>query len=175
MSAASFTLTPTDFARLQKVVGRRVGRKPGLSSTLFMLRAAVWVGVGLLVAAYVRVLDDYAEPPHLRFMAYLVMIVFLLLVSLPHVSQAIWRKHMFAPSGTFLSPQTVSITDSALTIQSATMRSELLWAGFMAREEDDVNHYLFTDEMQAVVLPRSAVASFADEFERLTSHLKNKP
>ena len=175
MTAASFTLASADFDRLQKVVLRRLGRKPGLSSIMFMMRASIWVSVGLAVAAYVNFMRDYSEIPHLWFMTCLVVVVFVLLMVLPNISQAVWRRHLLAADGAFLSPQTVVITDSALLIESATARSELLWAAFLAREEDDANHYLFLDAMQAVVLPRAVVAaSFAEEFERLTAHLKNK-
>lgn len=176
MASAPFTLSAADFERVQKVALRRLGRKPGLSTVMFLMRASIWFSVGLTVAVYVRFMRDYSELPHLWFVTCLVVLVFALMMVLPPISQAVWRKHVLAADGSFLAPQTMDITDSALLIESATTRFELRWEAFLAREEDEANHYLFLDAMQVIVLPRAVVAaSFADDFERLTGHLKNKP
>ncbi|MDP9603963.1 UNVERIFIED_ORG: hypothetical protein J2W38_003759 [Variovorax paradoxus] len=176
MASESFTLTAADYERLQKVVLRRLGRKPGLSAIMFWMRASIWIVVGLTVAAYVHFMRDYSELPHMWFVTCLVVLVFVLMMVLPGISQAVWRRHLLAPDGAFLAPQTIDVTDSALLIESSTARSELLWGAFLARDEDDVNHYLFLDATHAVVLPRAVVAaSFADRFERFTAHLKNGP
>ena len=64
--AASFTLTAADFVRLQKIVGRRLQRKPGLSSALFSLRIAFCLCLGLAFAVYVGVLRKYPDVQDLR-------------------------------------------------------------------------------------------------------------
>jgi hypothetical protein len=48
----------------------------------------------------------------------------------------------------------------------------LPWSGVLALAEDDVNYYLFIDAMQALVLPRAAIAPMAAEFEQFTRHLR---
>ena len=170
--SASFTLTAADFVRLQKIVGRRLQREPGLSRVLFFLRVLFCLCFGLALATYVRLLGKYPDAPDLQIVAYLAVSAILVTVAMPHVSHAIMRKHMLAPNSAFLSSQTLRLTDDALTVQSAAVRSEVPWTSVLARDEDDANYYLFIDAMQALVLPRSAVASFANEFERHTAHLK---
>jgi len=95
----------------------------------------------------------------------------MVMLAIPYVSRAIMRKYMLAPDGAFLSRQTVQFTERALVVQSSTARTEMPWEGLLARDEDDANYYLFVDAMQALVLPRSTVASFADQFEQRTAHL----
>jgi hypothetical protein len=41
----------------------------------------------------------------------------------------------------------------------------------LSRAEDEANHYLFIDEMQALILPRAAVAHWADQIEQYTAHI----
>ncbi len=169
--AASFTLTASDFLRLQKIASRRLQRKPGLSSALFSLRIVFCLCLGLAFAAYVGVLRKYPDVQDFRTVAYLLVAALLVAAALPHVSQALMRKHVLSPDGAFLSPQTLWFTDSAVVIQSAKVRSEVPWTSVLARDEDDANYYLFIDSMQALVLPRSAIALFASEFDLRTSHL----
>lgn len=168
---ASFTLTAEDFHRLQKIVSRRLQRKPGLSSALLFLRIAFCLCLGLALAAYVGVLREHPDVRDLWIVAYLLVATLLIAAALPHASQALMRKHVLSPDGAFLSPQTLWLTDSTMVIQSAKVRSEVPWTSVLARDEDDANYYLFIDSMQALVLPRSAIASFANEFDLRTSHL----
>ena len=76
---------------------------------------------------------------------------------------------MVLPNGAFLSPQIMRVSENALLIESELGRGEMLWSGFRGVEQDDRNYYLFVDAMQAVIIPKSSVASFRAEFEsRLT-------
>jgi hypothetical protein len=59
-------------------------------------------------------------------------------------------------------------------VRSATgTTSEIPWSALLAYEEDDTNHYLFLDAMQAIILPRAAVAPFAATLLEQTSHLRS--
>ena len=172
LMTSSFALQPKDFDRLQKVVGRRLQRKPGLPIVLFSVRVLAWLCIGMAVAAYARVLRAYPELDGLHVVAYLAVGAALTIVAMPYISRAMLRKHMLAPDGAFLSPQTVQLTEQALVVQSLAARTEMRWDRFLGVDEDDANYYLFVDAMQAFVLPRSVVAGIAEQFARHTAHLR---
>jgi YcxB-like protein len=172
--SATFTLTATDFARLQKVVARRFRAKAGLFSLQFGLRVVVWLCIGLATATYARVMREYAEISQpLGTVAVLLAVALLAIVAMPYVAQASLRKFMLAPNGAFLSPQTVSLSATSVHVSSSTGTTEVPWSGVLSREEDDANYYLFIDAMQALVLPRAAMAPFVAQLEQYTAHIKN--
>jgi hypothetical protein len=169
----SFTLTETDFMRLQKVVIKRFRDKTGYLSWPFFLRVVVWMCIGFAASGYARVMRDYPEMSGaLGTVAVLLVIALLAIVALPHMAEASLRKHLLAPNGAFLSPQTVYLSETAAHINSAFGMREMPWAAPLARDEDEVNYYLFIDATQAFIFPRSAMAPFAAEFEQYTAHLK---
>ena len=170
----TFTLTVNDFARLQKVVAKRFRAKVGLFSVQFGLRVLVWLCIGLAGATYARVMRDYpdiSEP--LVIVAVLLLIALLAIVTMPYLAQVALRKYMLAPNGAFLSPQTVSLSATSLHVRSATGTTEVPWSGVLSREEDEANYYLFIDAMQALILPRAAMAPLAAQLEQYTAHIKN--
>jgi hypothetical protein len=169
---ATFTLTSLDFARLQKVVMRRFRKEQGPFSWQFALRVLVWFCIGLAGAAYVRAMRDFPElSSRLELIAVLLALALIAIVAMPYVSQAAMRKHLLAPNGAFLSPQTVSISASFISVGSVRGTTVVPWSGLLARAEDEANVYLFIDATQALVLPRAAIAPFASQFEQYTSHL----
>lgn len=172
--SATFTLTASDFVRLQKVVAKRFRAKVGLFSLQFCLRVLVWLCIGLAGATYVRVMREYPEISQpLGTVAVLLVVALLAIVAMPYVANASMRNLMLAPSGAFLSPQTVSLSATALRVSSSTGTTEIPWSGMLFREEDDANYYLFIDAMQALVLPRSAMVPFVAQLEQYTAHIKN--
>ena len=171
---ATFALTAADFLRLQKVVARRFRSKVNVFSALFLFRVLVWLSIGFAGAIYARVLRENPEiSEQLAGIAVGFIVAILVTVAMPYLSQVFMRKHMLSPKGAFLSPQSVRLTASSFLVTSAVAITEVPLSGILAREEDDVNYYLFIDSMQALILPRSAVESFLSEFEQRTAHLKN--
>lgn len=171
---ATFTLTEADFTRFQKVVIKRFRAQTGFLNWPFCLRVLVWMCIGLAGSAYARVMRDYPEISWaLGTVAVLLVIALLALVALPHMTEASLRKHMLAPNGVFLSPQTVYFSETAAHISSVFGTREMPWAALLARDEDAANYYLFIDAAQAFIFPRAAMAPFAAEFERYTAHLKS--
>ena len=172
-STCTFTLTPADFARLHKVVARRFRRKVGLFSVPFILQVFGWICVGFAGAVYARLMREYPEiSTPLEIVGSLVVLAALVMIAVPHLLQSALRKHMLAPNGAFLSPLTVQLTDTSVHVRSASGNTEVPWSGVIARDEDDVNYYLFIDGMQAFVLPRVAITPIALQFEQYTQHLK---
>jgi hypothetical protein len=171
---ATFSLTDSDFARLQKIVSKRF-RSSGSAFTLaFVLRVLVWMCIGLAGASYVKVMQAFPEAsPALERVAVLLVIALIAIVATPYAAQSAFRRQMLAPDGAFLSKQTVSLSESHLRVSSATGTTEIPWSGFLARADDEVNCYLFIDRTQALVLPRAATAAFAAELDQYTDRLKN--
>ena len=104
--------------------------------------------------------------------ACLLVVALIAVVTMPYLSQASMRKLMLLPDGAFLSPQTVTLSSDAIRVASVRGDTILPWSGVLALAEDDVNYYLFIDAMQALVLPRAAIANMAAEFEQFTRHLR---
>lgn len=151
---ATFTLTPLDFSRLQKVIAKRLRRNEGLFTGIFLVRVAVWMCVGLAAAAYGRLIGANPEIAHeLKVVGALVLIALVLIVCLPYASNRMLRKHLLSPQGAFLSQQTVELREESLVITTTTARSEVAWARILAKDEDAANLYLFIDTMQAIIIP----------------------
>ena len=149
-----FSLTSADFARFQKLVGRRFKKKSGLLSLQFFLRVFVWIWIGFAVAAYARLMRDLPEAEHsLKIVAVSLVVAGAAILAAPYWSQLALRRHMLDPRGAFLSAQKVEVAASGLHIASAAGTSITPWSGFLDLDEDEANYYLFVDAMQAVVLP----------------------
>lgn len=169
----NFTLDAADFVRLEKVISRRFRQKFGAFSWQFLLRFIAWFCIGLAGAAYARVLHEFPEIFRpLAIVACLLVVALVAIVAMPYVSKMSMRKHMLAPNGAFLSPQTVSLSSDFISVASARGKTVLPWSGVLARDEDDTNYYLFIDAMQALILPRVAIAPVVAEFEQYTRHLR---
>lgn len=169
---ASFTLTPADFTRLQEVVARRFRRKVGTFSWLFLIQVLAWMCIGIAVATYARVMRDFPEASRqLELVAYLLVAALFVVVAMPYLSQALVRKHMLAPNGAFLSPQTFALSPESISVGSTKGNMVVPWSGVLARDEDETNYYLFIDAMQALVLPRTAIAPRVVEFEQYTHQI----
>lgn len=168
----SFALGPADFDRFQTLLHRRLRRRPRARAAFLLMRMTVWCCAGLAVALWMRVLDDHPELPGLRLATTLVAAAVAVAGATTYASRLLARRHMLAANGAFLSPVTIEFTEQALVIRSATTRTEVAWQGLIDRDEDETNHYLFVDAMQAFILPRADVAPFAEVFERHTAHLR---
>ena len=164
----TFTLSTSDFARLQKISSKRLSRKLGPLSFVFFLRVIVWFCIGIAGATYARLLRENPELSNQLYLAGVLLLVALLAtVVVPHLSQALLRKHIVSPRGAFLSPQTIEVSDAYLLVTSSAGRTEMPWSAVLAKDEDDVNHYLFVDPLQAVVIPKSAVAGMPEALQRI--------
>lgn len=169
----SFSLTPHDFALLRKVVARRLQRRQGALSIAFAIRVAAGMCIGCGMALLARAVT--AAP----FLSALIWLGGGLLVAavLPAVAApdvAVWstRHVLVSPRGAFLSPQTVSLSADGLGVTSAVAQSQVAWSGILSREDDEKNIYLFVDELQALVLPRTVLAGMMVALDERTAHLK---
>lgn len=170
---ATFTLTEADFARLQKVVVKRLCAKSKFLSWPFGLRVLVWMCIGYTGSAFARIMSRHPEVSGaLGTVALVLVVALLILIALPYVAQTSLRKQMLLPNGAFLAPQTVYFSTASVHLSSATGVTEVPWSAVIARDEDNANYYLFIDAAQALIFPRFAMAPFVSEFEQYTAHLK---
>ncbi len=130
----TFSLTADDFTRFQKVVARRFRQKTGLFSLQFLLRVIVWMFIGFAGAGYARLMTANPDIEHeLSVIAFFLIGAIIAITAMPHLSQALLRRHLLSPKGAFLSPQTVEFTDSSLVVSSAISRTELPWSALHAK------------------------------------------
>jgi YcxB-like protein len=167
-----FSLTHADFQRLQKIVARRLQRQFGMLSAQFALRVLIWLCIGLASATYARLFREWPEiSGPLTVVGVAVALAMVLAVIQPQLSQVLLRKHLLLPNGAFLSPQAISFNLDGLRVESQRGSTETPWTGFLDRDEDDNNYYLFIDVMQAVIIPRAALGDHLAQFEQFTRNL----
>ena len=99
-------------------------------------------------------------------LAALVMLATLLAQMLPHLVAMRLRQGIVVDGGAFLRPHSLQFGKDSLATSWATGRSERQWTDFVGRAEDDVNHYLFVDACDAIIVPRHAVDAFQADFHR---------
>ena len=167
-----FSLTHTDFQRLQKLVARRLQRQIGKLSAPFGLRVFIWLCIGLTCATYVRLFREWPEISEpLGVIGIAGSLALVLAVIQPQLTQAMLSKHLLLPNGAFLSPQVMHFNSDGLRVETQRGITETPWSSFLDRDEDDANYYLFIDALQAVIVPRAALGEHLEQFEQLTRHI----
>ena len=169
----TYSLTRKDFQLYRRVVAKRLTR--GGSAILDLLvRVIAWGFMGYAGASVAHVGRRYPELHTEMWIAIWLAAAALILASLiPYFNASLWSRKALLANGSFLAPKTLAFSTTGIVIASPTARSEILWNGILAREEDLANYYLFIDAAQAVVLPRTAISTQLREFESRTGHLKN--
>jgi hypothetical protein len=168
----SFTLTPADFGRYQKLVRSRIRRQ--VAAWKFnALPTLICAFIGAAVALLMRIARDAPDMAVPLYIAvFLLVLALLSMLAAAPLQQALIRKHTLLPEAAFLSHVNLTLTDTALVMDSDRVRSEMAWSGFVDMAQDEHSHYLFIDAMQAVIVPKAAVTGFRAEFERHVSRIK---
>ncbi len=172
--SASFQLSPEDFRLFQRVVGTRFVQEHGRFGLPFLFSVAAWFCVSMALAAFFRIwsqVPDFGHP--FGVLVGLLVAGFLLAISIPYLAQRRFLARALSPRGAFLAPQTVQVSEEGLVFTSDASRSEVPWHSVLARAEDERNHYLFVDAMNAMVIPKSAVAALGPLFERKLGEVAN--
>jgi len=170
-----FSLTHADFVRFQRLVARRFQRHQRVMSAQFGLRVFIWLCIGLACATYARLYREWPEiSGPLAVIGISGALALVLSVMQPQLSQALLRKRLLLPNGAFLSPQVLSFNSDGLRVETQRGTTETLWTGFLDRDADDTNYYLFIDAIQAVIVPRAALGEQLAQFEQLTNHIDRK-
>ena len=165
--SATFTLTPEDFRLFQRAAALRYRRVYGRLGIAFLLQVVAWLCVGLATTAFLRLWQqDPTTARPFAILGLLLLVAFLLATVMPYAAQWSFRKHAVVPSGAFLAPQTVEVSQSGLVFTSAVAKSELPWQSVLGRVEDHRNHYLFIDTAHAVVIPKAVAEALGTVFSQ---------
>ncbi|HEX5373132.1 MAG TPA: YcxB family protein [Aquabacterium sp.] len=167
-----FSLTYTDFQRFQKLVAYRFQRQKGALSLQFGMRVLIWLCIGIACATYARLFREWPEiSGPLTVIGVAGALALILAAIQPQLSQALLRKHLLLSNGAFLSPQVISFNSDGLRVETQRGKTETPWSGFLDRDEDDTNYYLFIDAMQAVIVPRAALGDQLAQFVQFTRNI----
>jgi hypothetical protein len=173
--ATNFALSSEDLTRFHKLIAKRFRRSSGVFSFGFLSRVLVWFGLGIAGAVFMRLWREYPEiASELKLIGGALAMTMIAVAAMPFFAQAHMRKRMLSPDGAFLASQTLEMTDDALVVRSKLATSNMRWASMLFIDQDEWNCYLFVDHMQAIIIPKSVVATLGEEFVRHTSHLKHQ-
>ncbi len=169
----SYSLSSKDLERMQLIGLRNIRRENGVFYTAFLLRILFCFCIGLALATYFRVLYDGGT-----FSSASNVVIWILLFGAvaamftPYSWRKYLHKHSVSPTGSFLAKQTLRITPEGLAIESRYGQSKMDWNCFMFRARDEMNHYLFVDNLEAVIVPRSALQGIETDFLRMASGIQ---
>ncbi|MEO5688411.1 MAG: hypothetical protein ABIR54_13720 [Burkholderiaceae bacterium] len=164
---AEFALTRDDYRLLQKVTSRRLSQRRDVRPIEWLLKIVAWLMIASTLFVFFKLLDRLPdEAGTLQTLGALLLLgIFLARLALP-LALARVRHRLLADHGSFLRPHQLEFRDDALVTRWSTGCAEMQWAGFVDKDEDAKNFYLFVDHCAAYVIPRSAVAGFQADFDR---------
>ena len=167
MDAVRFALDQDDFARLQKIVNKRVRKHVGGLSLPAFVQMLAWMFLTLPLFTVFRLWrnDPDATTPYLYVVASLVMSFLLASLVVPWASQRTLARFALSDRGTFFGEQCISLSAEGIALETSNGLSRMNWAGFIDRDEDEKNYYLFVDALQALVVPKAVSASLGADFE----------
>ena len=159
----SFRLSRKDLAALQEVASRRVTEVTRANYKLFFFTVIIWIPLGVALATYFALYRKYPEAAHdLTIVAAALALGIALFICHLYYKQHLTRRGYLSDDGWFLAEQTVDADTDGLGIQTARGHTSFRWTAFMHRAEDHANLYLFVDNAQAVIIPKSAFGSTDD-------------
>jgi hypothetical protein len=166
-TTAEFALTRADYHRLQKVASRRLSQRKDVRPVQWLLKIIAWLLIASTLFLFFKLRDRLPEEAGtLDGLAALGVVAIILARLAPHIAIARIRDRLMADNGSFLRPHLLQFMEEALLTKWSTGSAETQWAGFIGKDEDAHNIYLFVDVCAAYVIPRIAVAGFQSDFER---------
>ena len=156
----SFRLSKQDLAAFQKLANRRLTVIAKANPKLLVANLIAWIPLGIAIAAYAAMYRKYPDLTHdLSIVLAAVVLGAVLLVLSMIYKQHIYRGAVLSEDGWFLTEQTIDADSEGLKIENPTSRSSYKWTSFVHSAEDSSNLYLFLDNAQALIIPKSAIGS----------------
>src|SRR6185295_17195796 len=122
-----------------------------------------WIPLGFALAAYFAMYWRYPEAARdLTIAAAALALGVAFFICQFYYKQHLIRRGCLSDDGWFLAEQTVDASADGLGIRTTRGHTSFNWTAFMHHAEDDANLYLFVDNAQAVVIPKSAFGSTDD-------------
>jgi hypothetical protein len=167
----SFVLSKSDLTALHKIINRRLTALSGANSKLFFSNLFVWLPIGIAIATYGALYRKYPElSDDLTVVALAFSCGVALLVAAIFYKQHLYRNVMLSEHSWFLAPQTFELGPESLNVEGSYGSANYRWTSFIHYEEDNLNLYLFIDNAQALVLPKTAIGS-SEQLSQIKSWL----
>lgn len=156
----SFKLSKQDLASFHKIANRRLTAIAKANSRLFVANLIAWIPLGMAMASYAAMYRKYPDLTHDLNVVLAAIVIggVLLFVSMLY-KQRIYRHAALPEDSWFFANQTIEADSEGISIESASARALYKWSSFVYSVEDEHNFYLFIDNAQALVIPKSAVGS----------------
>jgi hypothetical protein len=152
-----------DWRSFSKVVSRRLARLAKGNSTLFFMNTAAWIPLGIALATYSRMYTRYDFlTGDLKTLGGSVVLGAGLLVLSLMVRNRILRRVIVADNGSALAEHEFVAGPTELHVSGSFGRAVYPWSCFLDRFEVGNVIYLFTDNVQAVVIPLRKVGTEKD-------------
>jgi len=166
MPFIEFSLTKEDFARLQRVVGKRVRSHAGLLTAPFFAQMFAWMFATLPLFAALRMWKQggAGTSSTLYLLGSLVLAFLLAAIVVPWASQRLMAQYALSDRGTFYAKQRISLYGEGLEVVAAHTEARVRWSGIIGWEVDDMNYYLFVDALQALIVPRPLAKELGSDF-----------
>jgi hypothetical protein len=159
----SFKLSRQDLIAFHKVASRRMKDVTGANLRLSVANLIAWIPLGIAILAYVGLYRSYPEATlELSIVAAWAALGGVLVACYFVYRARLTRRAWLSDDGWFLSEQAVDADAEGLGIRTARGNTSFKWTAFVHRAEDDANLYLFVDNVQAVIIPKSALGSGED-------------
>ncbi len=172
--ALTFQLTADDLLRLHKIATRRQRRQLRLRPVAFFLSMLAGACIGFAASLLLRIAQsDPAVTLAIRIAIAAVAVGCLLFILAPHVERRYSLRRLFSRSRAVMTPCTLELKPDAIASQLGGVQPTIPWRALVAREEDDVNLYLFIDAANALVVPRAAIAPWRGELDAATAFLQD--
>lgn len=164
----SFRLDRCDFSALQKIAQERINRTAKTNSRMLLFNVAAWIPMGMFFTGMSQLFRDN---PHLWVDLGLTTGALAIGIAAVVASNRYWRKRvmvsLLADDSWFLKDQEIHICKDGILQRAAFGEAIFKWNSFHAVEEDDERLFLFLDNAQGLIIPKSAVQS-QEELRELT-------
>ena len=132
-----------------------------------------WIPLGIALASILSLYQKYPEPEFRRdfsIVLILFLVSFVLYVAQFDYKRRLLLKTWLSEKSLFFARQTVVANSEGVSIESALGKSNYKWPIVINAAEDDFNLYLFLDNSQAIIIPKSAM-TLPDDLRSLKSRL----
>lgn len=167
---ATFSLTSQDYKRLERAIANRLQRSCGRLNLAFLAQVFAWMFITLAVMAFYKQWQQTPDEaaPYVAIIAFSVL-GFIFVAVRPLAAQRLYWQYMLESNASFTSEQSIEITGNIIVTQSPVARSEIPRSSIIDRSEDSHNHYLFLTGVQAIIVPKRAVASIESAFNEFVA------
>ncbi|MBS7807041.1 YcxB family protein [Variovorax sp. PCZ-1] len=167
-----FKLTRSDFQRLQKIIQKKIGDSDGFRTKAFLASVATWIPFGIACIYIQRLFQNDQNLNGMLTQAVSCVVLWVILLFANTVyRQHLWLKVWIKEDGWFLREQVIIFSNNGFEMLSDASKAFYVWSAVIDHVEDDVNHYLFMDTSQAVIIPKQVITADEEALVQLKEKL----